>query len=256
MEGLQTTIDWDNGSMYVSCTQLRRTMEELKVTTQRSVLKSPEVKPVRTGRTCPRMWKVFVGKEEACRRKVRHIFSLENWGKSEQSSLRWKVYFVTTFPVLIYSTFTQFSDRNERPSFLSVYLQNKSRSIGEHSPTESFNLSKSKVIIKISEMNQGPPCVFVLCAAPPAVLPCSGEPPAGMKGEFLACNGLLRNDLQRCDYWLHAPTHTVEGMLNKKQLSIFGSNIGMDHYSTDSFIHWLLMSKFTHLQTDAQFDVI
>lgn len=43
MDGLQTTIDWYNGSVYVSCTQFRRTVEELKVTTQHGVLKSAQV---------------------------------------------------------------------------------------------------------------------------------------------------------------------------------------------------------------------
>lgn len=37
--------------------------------------------------------------------------------------------------------------------------------------------------------------MLVRTAAPPAVLHCSGEPPAGMKGELGAGNGLLSNAL-------------------------------------------------------------
>lgn len=48
-------------------------------------------------------------------------------------------------------------------------------------------LQSINVIIKITETNQGLP------PAPPAVLPCSGEPPAGMTGELFAGNGLLSN---------------------------------------------------------------
>lgn len=52
---------------------------------------------------------------------------------------------------------------------------------------QSIRAEASSVIIKITETNQGLP------PAPPAVLPCSGEPPAGMTGELFAGNGLLSN---------------------------------------------------------------
>lgn len=132
MEGLRTTIGWHNGSIYVSCTQLRRTVEELKVTTQHGVLKSPGTirLPDRSEQAgpCP--------KEE---NSVTHSVSPRN-------------------------------NVNAPPPYL-----------------QSIRAEASSVIIKITETNQGLP------PAPPAVLPCSGEPPAGMTGELFAGNGLLSN---------------------------------------------------------------
>lgn len=42
MEGLQTIIGRYNGSVYVSCTELRKTVEELTVTARHVVLKAPK----------------------------------------------------------------------------------------------------------------------------------------------------------------------------------------------------------------------
>lgn len=86
------------------------------------------------------------------------------------------------------------------------------------------------MIIKITETNQGLP------PASPAVLPCSGEPPAGMTGELFAGNGLLSNDLQR-DV-LSVPTHNAAAThthTHKTTFYIHAFWLGVHYYPTDYF---------------------